>query len=85
MPGPPENVTSVPVELMVQLVNGPFAAQVNGPGVVLPEIEMVRLVQVTPLRFENWHKLSSVPLISQFAVPVVVVKLNEVPVIPKLC
>ena len=57
----------------------------KGPCVLFPEIEMVKLVQFFPLRFENWHVEFSVPEMSQFAVPVVEEKANEVPVIPKLC
>ena len=45
---------------------------------------MVKLVQFFPLKFENWHAESSVPLMSQFAVPVVLEKVKEVPVIAKL-
>ena len=85
IPGPPKNVTCVPFALIEQLSKGPFAAQVNGPCVLLPEIEMVKLVQFFPLKFENWQVGSSVPPMSQLAVPELVEKLNDVPVTAKLC
>jgi len=46
---------------------------------------MVRLVQLMPLKFENWQVEVSVPPMSQLAVPVVEVKVKDVPVIPKPC
>lgn len=85
IPGPPKNVTCVPFALIEQLSNGPFAAQVNGPGMLLPVMEMLRLVQFCPLKFENWQVEFSVPPMSQLALPVVVEKVKEVPVIAKLC
>lgn len=84
IPGPPKNVTCVPFALIVQLSNGPLAAQVNGPGMLLPVTEIVRLFQFCPLKFENWQLESSVPLISQLALPVVVENVKEVPVMAKL-
>ena len=53
IPEPPKNVTCVPLAFTEQLSNGPFAAQVKGPCVLFPEIEIVKLVHVCPLRFEN--------------------------------
>ncbi len=84
IPGPPKKVTCVPLALIEQLSKGPFALQENGPCVLLPEIAMVKLVQFFPLKFENWHVESSVPLMSQLALPVVVEKVKDVPVIAKL-
>jgi hypothetical protein len=85
IPGPPKNVTWVPFVLIEQLSKGPFAAQLNGPCVLFPEIEIVKLVQFFPLKFENWQVGSNIPPMSQLAVPVLVEKLNDVPVIAKLC
>jgi hypothetical protein len=53
IPDPPKKVTWVPLELTEQLSNGPLAAQLKGPCVEFPEIEMVRLVQFFPLKLEN--------------------------------
>jgi hypothetical protein len=85
IPGPPKNVTCVPAVFTEQLSKGPFAAQLKGPCMVFPLMEMVKLVQLLPLKFENWQVESRVPIMSQFAVPVVVVNVNDVPVIAKLC